>query len=377
MAVDPFATDPGTRAPAWRRELLGRKRAVYTAFLGITAVGSVVSFMLNALRPVPDGSTTIATLSTVVVLAGAVAALRSPMLQLPRFERTLFGAASLTVVLLLAYGWYANPDAAVGHAGAAAALHWVPLLFVFAFIAFDGRTATRASSVLVGAIAVVALPQVVASLADGLLDEPFVAAQAVAAYAVIIAGLRFFADLHLVAGALDRTAERMRALAHTDALTGLANRRQADLWLRREVERSQRYGHPFAVLMLDLDHFKRINDRFGHAAGDRVLADLGRALATMVRATDAVARWGGEEFLVLLPETDRDAGVELAEQVRTSIATATLGEGHRLSVSVGVAAYRPPDRAEDVVARADAALYAAKAAGRDTVRAEAPITAGA
>ncbi|MDF1524035.1 MAG: GGDEF domain-containing protein, partial [Trueperaceae bacterium] len=327
-------------------------------------------------RPSPDGSTTLASAVAAVVLAAAPLALRDARLELPRFERVLFAAASLAMVAMLAFGWYGNPDVAVGRATVVATLFWVPLLFAFAFIAFDGRTATLASSALVGAIALVALPEGIASVAGGRPDDLFVDVQVVAAYAVLIAALRFFADLHVVAGTLDRTAERMRTLAHTDALTGLANRRQADVWLRAEVERSQRYGHPFAVLMLDLDRFKRINDAHGHAAGDRVLVDLGRALARIVRATDAVARWGGEEFLVLLPETGRDAATALAEQMRASVGAATLGAGHHLSVSVGVAAYHPPDRAEDVVARADAALYAAKAAGRDAVRVEEPAAAG-
>ena len=201
-------------------------------------------------------------------------------------------------------------------------------------------------------------------------DDLFVLAQALVAYAVLIAGLRFFGDLHVRASTLERTAERMRELAHTDALTGLGNRRQADLWLVREVQRAARYARPFTVLMLDIDHFKRLNDDHGHAAGDRVLVDLASELVGMVRASDAVVRWGGEEFLVLAPETALEDAVQVAELIRRQIAKLPLGEAHRVTVSIGVAAHRTGDDPESLVARADAALYMAKRSGRNAVRKE-------
>jgi diguanylate cyclase (GGDEF)-like protein len=251
-----------------------------------------------------------------------------------------------------------------------ATLHWLPLVFAFGYVAFSGRAATRGAVALLVAVAALVVPHDVAAARSGVSDDLFVLSQALVAYAVLIAGLRFFSDLHVRASTLERTAERMRELAHTDALTGLGNRRQGDLWLQREVQRAERYARPFSVLMLDLDRFKRLNDEHGHAAGDRVLADLASELVGMVRASDAVVRWGGEEFLVLAPETGLDDAVQVAELVRRQVAKLPLGDAHRTTISIGVATHRVGDDPSSLVARADAALYMAKRSGRNAVRQE-------
>lgn len=359
-------------AGALRQALAARKRSVYLAFLVLAAVGSLASLVLNLMRPQPDPATTIATLTMMALFGSGALLLRSPRLPLRALEGAAFAIGSVALLAVVGYATFGDPDVAMGRVTVQATLHWVPLVFAFAFVAFEGRLAMVVSAVLVAAIAGLTLPHGFAQARDGLPEDLFLVLQAVAAYAVLLAALRFFADLNALTETLQGTAARMRALAHTDALTGLANRRQADAWLRREVQRSQRYGRPFSVLMLDLDRFKRVNDEHGHPAGDFVLVDLGNELERSVRGSDAVARWGGEEFLVLLPETDLDAAVGLAEQLRVKLGKHPLGDGHVLTVSIGVASFRSGDRAEDLVARADAALYAAKRSGRDAVRAEIP-----
>jgi diguanylate cyclase (GGDEF)-like protein len=161
-----------------------------------------------------------------------------------------------------------------------------------------------------------------------------------------------------------------RLQAATDALTGLPNRRSVEDTMRRMVAQSARNVAPLAALLLDLDHFKKINDVYGHDRGDEVLAAAGVALRKVVRESDFVGRYGGEEFLLLLPATDKRAALLLAEQVRTAIAGIRVAGVDRVTASVGVAVL--PDDAGDAVdlfRSADRALYSAKSNGRDRVEA--------
>ena len=165
--------------------------------------------------------------------------------------------------------------------------------------------------------------------------------------------------------------------AVTDSLTGLANARAASEDLARMVAFAGRSITPLAAILLDLDHFKRVNDAFGHQVGDEVLAALGDALPKGTRTSDLVARYGGEEFLVLMQDTDTQAAVEVAEKLRDSVRQIHVpGLTARLSASFGVASI-PDDAAdgESLVRAADQALYAAKDAGRDCVRTASEIPA--
>lgn len=164
-------------------------------------------------------------------------------------------------------------------------------------------------------------------------------------------------------------------LATTDALTGLANRRQFLDRMRLEFDRMKRYeGPPTTLLMLDLDHFKHVNDRHGHAVGDRVLRHFAELLRASQRRTDLAGRLGGEEFALLLPGTGIDSARQLAERLRERVAASPApGDGGDvgLTVSVGVASLRASDTSpDDALKRADGAMYRAKAAGRDRVEIE-------
>jgi diguanylate cyclase (GGDEF)-like protein/PAS domain S-box-containing protein len=167
-----------------------------------------------------------------------------------------------------------------------------------------------------------------------------------------------------------RMEDEMRALATTDPLTGAYNRRQGGFLLAAEFERSARSGEPFSVLMLDVDHFKRVNDTFGHEAGDTVLKALVVTCKEQLRAIDMVARWGGEEFLLLLCGAGAGASVTVAERLRQTLAELTVcspaGERIAFTVSIGVAVSRGAG-IEETVRRSDAALYDAKSSGRDRV----------
>jgi two-component system cell cycle response regulator len=169
--------------------------------------------------------------------------------------------------------------------------------------------------------------------------------------------------------------EEAQRLATTDSLTGLLNRRAFGAALTAELARAERSGAMFSVLLFDLDHFKSINDRFGHAAGDAVLTTVGKLLPQTVRAYDKVARWGGEEFAVLLPATNAEDAATVGERVRDEMSRAIVEcDDQRLSftTSVGVATATRGESFESVLERADRGLYSAKAAGRNLVCVDTP-----
>lgn len=169
--------------------------------------------------------------------------------------------------------------------------------------------------------------------------------------------------------ALQSAVQELENLARRDALTGLQNRLSANERLREEFLRIRRTSRPHAVLLMDIDHFKRINDTYGHEAGDHVLQQVGNVLKASIRATDFVARFGGEEFLVLLPETGADGALTIAEKIRLAVAAATLPGIAGVTISIGVSTALPEDSSEDqAVRRADKALYQAKAEGRNRVQ---------
>ncbi|MGE5617000.1 MAG: diguanylate cyclase, partial [Bacillota bacterium] len=160
----------------------------------------------------------------------------------------------------------------------------------------------------------------------------------------------------------------LERLARRDALTGLQNRMSANERLKGEFLRLRRTGEPYAILMIDIDHFKRINDTFGHEIGDGVLRQVADILLDGLRASDFLARFGGEEFLALLPATDEEGAASTAEKLREAAAAHSFGAAGRLTISIGVAMAIAVDGDEDdAVRRADAALYEAKRAGRDRV----------
>lgn len=155
--------------------------------------------------------------------------------------------------------------------------------------------------------------------------------------------------------------------AHTDPLTRLGNRRYLTEHMEQEIARSQRTGETFSVVILDIDHFKMVNDRYGHNAGDQALVQVGQTLLAHARKMDFVSRWGGEEFLVILPTSASGEAAEVAERFRTVLSQQSFGEVGSLTASFGVAEYWPGEGAEACIQRADEALYQAKATGRDRV----------
>lgn len=157
--------------------------------------------------------------------------------------------------------------------------------------------------------------------------------------------------------------------ADRDALTGLCNRQKFDTLCAAEIARSKRYGTPLALIMYDIDRFKDVNDTYGHLVGDTVLIETSRVVAVRMRESDALARWGGEEFMILAAHTDLEHALVLAEQVRAVIDDTTFPTVGKMSCSFGVTALCEHDTVDKLIYRADAALYRAKRNGRNRVEA--------
>jgi diguanylate cyclase (GGDEF)-like protein len=179
--------------------------------------------------------------------------------------------------------------------------------------------------------------------------------------AVLLFGVREFNRSH-------RLAQSMAEMAGTDSLTGLANRRRFMETAGFRLAEACRYQWPFAVIIMDLDHFKQINDRFGHDAGDAMLRAFAAILQRAARANDCMARWGGEEFIALLPNANEQMAAKFAERLRTLAAEITVIPNAHATISIGVSEYRGPETLEALIKRADAALYRAKQQGRDQVQ---------
>jgi diguanylate cyclase (GGDEF)-like protein len=201
------------------------------------------------------------------------------------------------------------------------------------------------------------------------------------AFGYLVIALAFHATL--MALVVARLTAQLRHRSRHDGLTGLLDRRAIEENLQMQMQRSRRTGETFSVLMLDLDHFKSINDRFGHAAGDRVLRHVAAVLEESFREVDRLGRIGGEEFLAIMPGAALDAAGPVAERVRERLSASPVmldASEVRLSVSIGMAQWIAPDEATSrLLGRADSALYLAKAQGRDRVVAasadEAPLAA--
>jgi diguanylate cyclase (GGDEF)-like protein len=230
----------------------------------------------------------------------------------------------------------------------------IPVIFLSA----HGETEMKVSGLSLGA--------------DDYISKPFEVEELIARVSVAIRLKRERDALRTSIEEASMRAELAQARAVTDALTGLLNRYGLQHILAREHAEARRYNRPLSCLVIDLDNFKRINDTYGHPIGDLALQQLAGVLRETVRASDTAFRYGGEEFLVLLPETDLDGAVALAEKIRIAAASLPFGEGQRvfrLTVSAGAGCLRDNESGHDMIARTDLALYHAKQLGRNRVEA--------
>ncbi|HEX8251619.1 MAG TPA: tetratricopeptide repeat-containing diguanylate cyclase [Thermoanaerobaculia bacterium] len=189
---------------------------------------------------------------------------------------------------------------------------------------------------------------------------------------ILILGAAIILTLAFMAVRLVRDARRMRVMAMTDELTRLPNRRHILAAAEEELQRAATSGAPFSLLAFDIDHFKRVNDTYGHAAGDAILQRIAHACRTALRPADRLGRTGGEEFTVLLPSTDQPAALLIAERLRATVESldcTDIAPSLDITISLGAAQWKPPETLARLAARADAVLYRAKEEGRNRVAA--------
>lgn len=243
---------------------------------------------------------------------------------------------------------------------------WLPVIYVFAFTLPDHRASLRVSLAMLTVFVLISLPHVFGHYRE---PETNATVQVHLVSSVLITALYFFSSyVHRYRDA-QLTVEEVARLANTDPLTKLANRRRISEEIDHELARFTRYGHPFSIVVFDVDHFKDVNDRFGHRVGDQLLVALAERAREGMREVDTLGRWGGEEFLVILPETDFDETLLKATALCQHIASTPLASGTItagiVTISGGVATVTAGDTLDTLVHRADVALYTAKRNGRN------------
>jgi diguanylate cyclase (GGDEF)-like protein len=294
-------------------------------------------------------------------------------LRLPVTDGEHVGLLAFDALLLL--GFVAGEHTVVAVVGASVPIAWTLLRAAWESHAALLREGSRATAHVVATPltilgALFALRAIVGVVAPEVAARPLHEANAFNGVVVMVFMLvGLLLNLVLALMVVGRLVSRLQHLSERDALTGLLNRRAIAPLLAREAGRLRRYGESYALLMVDVDHFKTINDCHGHAAGDAALVQLARVLREAAREVDSIARMGGEEFCILLPHCDQDGAMRLAERVHAAVHEAVwTGATQRLTVSVGVAvALAPEETPEAVLERADQALYRAKNDGRDRV----------
>lgn len=179
---------------------------------------------------------------------------------------------------------------------------------------------------------------------------------------------RLLQELQNAKADTERVNAELLSLATTDSLTNVWNRRYFELTAATAIANAQRYQHPVSIVVFDVDHFKAINDRHGHQAGDQVLVELTQVVRRVLRMTDMLARWGGEEFVVIVEHCDAAAATQLADKIRKAVAAHKFAVAGNVTISLGVAALRAGETPDTWFGRADQAMFDAKNNGRNTVR---------
>ncbi|WP_018877563.1 MULTISPECIES: diguanylate cyclase [unclassified Thioalkalivibrio] len=357
----------GARAEA--AQLQARKRLVYLVALA----GGVAIFLLSwSIRGPGDPFLAYLYPLFAALLAGLWLTLWRRPDWLARLEPWMLALVAAIVLSRLAWHFHAGGSLDDRLLVLAGGHYWaVGIVILAAFVMLDHRAGLRAGLAILIVASLIALAGVIGEALDGTLATET---------AVYLLRVHLFLGVLLVLASIATSmrdtvkdalvrSEAMARAARTDPLTGLANRRAAEAFLDRQAAAVARYGHPVAVIGMDIDHFKAVNDAHGHACGDAVIEGVARRLEANLREPDFVARWGGEEFLIVAPETSAHEAQQLAERCRAALASEPIA-GVPVTGSFGITVFRAGDTLDDVLGRADNLMYAAKAAGRDRVLVE-------
>ncbi len=298
----------------------------------------------------------------------AMGMLFSPKPSVQQIERFGFSYAAAFVVLRSSYALYSAQTGTILGLALTEAYSSLAFVALLGYILLDTRTALRASVVVMACISLVGLSKVI-----GMLEQPNHNDLIVVVTKAFTNAVAFVAFSYVLALTKDLLAvEQVRS--STDPLTGAANRWQMYNSLEQQWQACQTQKRTFSVILIDIDHFKRINDVYGHNAGDIVLQELARVFKKTIGNLGSVGRWGGEEFLILLPHATLGEARSHAETLRVTLAKHKFGVG-QVTASFGVASLLPSEITNDLMRRADEALYSAKLSGRNRVEIWAKLVA--
>ena len=347
--------------------------ALRRAYVVVLVVPLMAVALMWAVRGPIDAFTHVLYPAVVVTYGALLAGFMSRLFSLRVLGSGVFLATTSVLVARVA-AWEIVVQSRPEDAGLlVVVLAWFSVCFALAFVAYGTRRGAVISLVSYSVLYLwTALSMSGGMLAGG--NHQTVVGMA-GAHAALIAVVWVLArNIEHLSAAHDRV-DLLALEATTDPLTGIANRRRLDDELQRLIAQSHRHGRPLSAILIDLDHFKDINDRFGHAVGDEVLVQTVDRLHTATRNADLLGRWGGEEFLLLASDTDNRAALAIAERCRRAISRGAGGV-YDLSVtaSLGVATLQPHDDARALMRRADLAMYNAKSDGRDRVVANTGFT---
>ncbi|MBA2443234.1 MAG: GGDEF domain-containing protein [Rubrobacter sp.] len=307
----------------------------------------------------------------------AIWLIHSQKLPLRIVEETLYAVPSAALVAVLVYALYLPASSIQAQSALVGVYLWLPAAYTVIFLIFEGRQAVVRAVGLYLFVFVVSLPMVLsipgleralATLGSTMLVQFYLSS------AVFIVFLFFVARLKALLRETQMDAEEMRHLAQTDPLTGIYNRRHIEQSLEQEMERCRRYDLPLSLVIFDIDDFKALNDAFGHDAGDAVLVEMARLTGGQLRSSDYFGRWGGEEFIIVTPETSTGSAHRLADRLRTTFEEGEFGTAGNVAASFGVAVFQPGDSGTILVKRADMALYRAKTLGKNRVELDTAAT---
>ena len=242
---------------------------------------------------------------------------------------------------------------------------WVlTIIILLSFLCFKPKQALRLSIGLI-LLTVAVIGYRASHLIDGDVASALRLIKATVYFLICLYLIHTLSLFRTIAKSAKSEAKEFEKLAYFDDLTGVANRRKLAGVLAQEVERAQRYQTPLSIIMFDIDHFKKINDQYGHNFGDLALKEVTNSVANTVRSSDSFGRWGGEEFLCILPNTKADVAFELAERLRNGLADSLIDNGPQITASFGIAQLLKLDNVDSFVNRADQSLYSAKEQGRN------------
>ncbi|HEX7005024.1 MAG TPA: GGDEF domain-containing protein [Trueperaceae bacterium] len=341
------------------------KRMGYMFGLG----GGVFALLLGSIIEFYSGKRNLAEIVSYLFMAGLLAGLLIALMRAGRSVRRLelatFAVLSTFFLIRLGIALYLpgqTPHQITDQLSRFG--FWFPTLYASLLFILGVDRGWRVSAGHFMLSLLLALPFVGDSVIAGETHALFSLSQLFVSSAVLIVTMTIFARY---TERVIRANAEMEHLAHTDFITELGNRRRMERVLGQEVKRVERYGDALSLLLLDLDQFKRVNDAHGHPAGDQVLREVAALLAAESRASDHLGRWGGEEFVLILPQTERAEALELAKRIMSRVREYPFTKVGKVTVSIGGATWEIGELPRDLIKRADDALYQAKGKGRDRV----------